>query len=361
MTQKMLIRDKAKELGFDLVGFTTAEPFFETKKLLEQRKRDGQLSNFIDHDLKLITTPRAHLSSAESIISLGLSYASSLRIDSRHDYFLSIYAQGKDYHNIFYEKLARLIDYLEKLDENVETKSFVDTGPILDRAIAERAGLGWIGKNNNLINKDYGSYLFLGEILTNISFMADNRVENLCNECNKCIENCPGGALLEDHHLDPDRCIGYLTQKKGIIPNEERKKIGSSLWGCDKCQMVCPYNRNIPVDLHDCFAGRLDTDISQILNFSSDNIPRVWKNSALSWRGIRILRRNALIVIGNRKLIEYKDKLKELLDDPSSVIRAYALWALSELPGDSTEIIKKHFLKERTPEVKNEIQNIINI
>ena len=359
MIKKSLIEKKAKEIGFDLVGFTTAEPFNNLKIVLKERKENGELSSFIDKDIDLLTNPKRHLANAKSIISLAISYGNSKNRSNKLNYKISNYTWGKDYHLIFKKKLNELDKYLKRRTKNIKTKCYVDTGPILDRAIAKRAGLGWIGKNNNLINEKFGSYIFLGEIITNLDFTPDTGIENKCDDCQKCIEVCPGNALVEEYHIKPNECIGYLTQKKGIIPVEERKKIGNNLWGCDKCQEVCPYNQNILTDVHKEFEFKLKEDLKTILNFTKKNFPETWENSALSWRGIRILVRNALIVIANTKLKSYKTEVKKLFDHPSSVIRAYAYWTYSKISNNYKKLLETQLKKEKTPEGKTELKNIL--
>ncbi|MGM0437255.1 MAG: tRNA epoxyqueuosine(34) reductase QueG [Bacillota bacterium] len=359
MINKNIVKKKAKELGFDLVGFTTAEPFSEIKEILKRRKDKGELSSFISHDLDLLTNPKKHLKNAKSIISLAISYANSNKRNNKLNYSISNYTWGDDYHLVFNDRLNKLNKFLKNYNSSIKTKSYVDTGPILDRAIAERAGLGWIGKNNSLINKKFGSYIFLGEIITNIDFIPDKKVDNKCGNCRKCIEVCPGNALIEKNHINPKRCIGYLTQKKGIIPVEERKKIGNNLWGCDRCQEVCPYNKNIVTDLHEEFDIKLNEDLKTILTFSKKNIPENWEKSALSWRGSRILIRNALIIIANSKIKSYKKEVKKLFSHSSSVIRAYAYWTYSEISEEYINILKNQLNKEKTPEGKKELKNIL--
>ena len=359
MINKNLVKKKAKKIGFDLVGFTTAEPFNDLKTILKKRKENDELSTFIDDDLELLTNPKKHMKNAKSIISLAISYGNSKNRSSKLNYSISNYTFGKDYHLVFNKKLKKLDNYLKNNTKNVETKLYVDTGPILDRAIAERAGLGWIGKNNSLINKKYGSYIFLGEIITNLDFIPDKKVENKCGSCKKCIEICPGNALIEPYHINPNKCIGYLTQKKGIIPVKERKKIGNNLWGCDKCQDICPYNKNIKTDLHKEFEIKLNEDLKTILNFSKSNYPEKWKKAALSWRGIRILIRNALIVIANSNLKKYIKEVKELFGHSSSVIRAYAYWTYSEISEDYIKILEHQMKKEKSPEAREELIKIL--
>ncbi|MGM0410960.1 MAG: tRNA epoxyqueuosine(34) reductase QueG, partial [Bacillota bacterium] len=317
------------------------------------------LSSFVSKDIDKLTNPKKHLSSAKSIISLALSYNSKNRLKNKYNYSISKYAHGKDYHSIFKEKMSYLINYLNDLYPNIKTISYVDTAPILDRAIANRAGLGWIGKNNNLINKKYGSFIFLGEILTNLDLEIDSKTKKFCGNCRKCIDNCPSGALNDAYNINPNKCISFLTQKKGIIPVKERKIIGNNLWGCDSCQEACPYNQNIPITKHDVFKVHLSNDLFEILNFSKNNFPKEWKEAALSWRGVRILRRNALIVIANKKMQTYKKEVKKLFSDPSSVIRAYAYWTYSQISNDYQIVLENKLRKEKSPDAKAEINNIL--
>lgn len=359
MIEKSLVKKEAQRIGFDLIGFTGTEPFYKIRKILKKRKKNNELSPFITKDLNLLTNPKNHMKSAKSIISLAISYDKTKKNVNNLEYNISSYTIGRDYHLILEKKLNKLSNFLQRKTEDVKTKAYVDTGPILDRAAAERAGLGWIGKNNNLINKDFGSYIFLGEIITNLNFKPDTKPKNKCGSCQKCLNICPGNALVDEHHIKPDRCISYLTQKKGIIPVTERKKIGDNLWGCDRCQEVCPYNENIISTSDKKNELNFKKDLSTILNFSKENFPEEWKNSALSWRGIRILIRNALIVIANSKLESYKDEVKRLFDHPSSVIRSYAYWTYSQISDDYKKILKLNLKKEKTSEGQKELENIL--
>ncbi len=356
------IKQKAKEIGFDLVGICSPEPFTRAYSLIKKRK----LSEFVSDNIEQLTTPREHLSSARSIISLGISYASKDDvIDNTQNkntckQFISLYARGIDYHKIINEKMDRLLAYLNKIDPQVEAVAYSDTGAILDREIAYRAGLGWIGKNNNLINPKYGSYLFLGEIITNLVLKYDKAMEAQCGNCNRCLIKCPAGAL-KAYHLDPDKCLSYITQKKGILTEEERKDIDNRLWGCDTCLDVCPYNNDIPVNIHKEFIPVLESDIETILQFTKNNIPLEWKNSALSWRGLRILKRNTIINLGNKGDNEYIPLLERVLKNPSPILRAYAVWALGQIKADGIIIIiKEHYKSEHNKIVLKEIKNILN-
>lgn len=353
LTEK--IKDKAKEIGFDLVGITSAEPFRKALEILKKR----ELSEFTSKDLKMLTTPRLHLPGARTIISLAMSYASSERFTDEEAY-IALYARGRDYHHVFREKMELLMDYIKELRIDARMKAYTDTGPILEREIARRAGLGWIGKNNNLINPRFGSYLFLGEILTNLDLELDQEIEPGCGHCERCIQSCPGNALIEPYYLDPEQCISYLTQKRGILPEQERKKIGRNLWGCDTCQRVCPYNRDIPVDLHLEFTPLLKGDFKKVLGFMKHKMELKWQESALSWRGLRILKRNTLINIANSGNNEYIPLLEKELNNPSPVLRVYAVWALGELGSEnSRKILRELYRSEKDQRVRKEIKEAL--
>ncbi len=353
------IKQEAKKIGFDLVGIARAEPLTKIYNILKYRKKNNDLPAFMTEDIKKATNPKMHLQSAESIISLAISYASSERING--EYNISIYAQGNDYHQIMKNKLNQLKSFISSR-VNAKMISYVDTGSLMERAFARKAGLGWIGKNTNLINSKYGSYLFLGEIITNLTLEYDKQVSNKCGSCQLCINNCSGDALIHPYYLKSDKCIGYITQKKGIIPFAERIKIEDNLWGCDRCQQVCPFNENIPQNMHKEFKTNLSGyNLKDILDFSRKNPPSSWEKAALSWRGIRILKRNALIIIANKNLQKYKNEVIKNISDPSPIIRAYALWAFSKLEKEKAfDLLREKYFEEKNNMVRNEIKRIFN-
>jgi len=361
------IKQKAKKIGFDLVGICSAEPFARAYRLIKNRN----LSEFVNDNKEKLTDPRKHLASAKSIIALGISYASKdifiddekvkqIEKENAYKQFISLYARGLDYHQIMNKKMDKLLNYLKTINPNVEAVAYSDTGTILDREVAYRAGLGWIGKNNNLINPNYGSYLFLGEIITSLDLKFDKMIESQCGTCNRCLSACPAKAL-RPFHLEPDKCLSYITQKKGILSEREREDIDNRLWGCDTCLDVCPYNRNIPVNIHKEFIPVLEGNMEKILEFTKKNIPLEWRNSALSWRGLRILKRNTIINLGNKGDNEYIPLLKKTLKNPSPILRAYTIWALGKMHNDSIiNIIKNHYKNEKNDLVLTEIENILN-
>lgn len=357
------IKEKALEIGFDLIGITSAKPFFRAKKKLKNRK----LSDFVNKDINLLTTPSLHLDSAKTIISLALSYAVSPEIleDFRKEEqaYIALYARGQDYHKVMKEKQEELIEYIYNISPDnmkVKLRAYCDTGKLLEREAAYRAGLGWIGKNNNLINPEYGSYLFLGEIITNLDLKTDSPIQGRCNNCDLCIKKCPGKAFNSPYEFEPEKCISFLTQKKGIIDKEQRTKINYNLWGCDTCLQVCPYNKDIPVNLHPEFRPVLKGDIKKVLNFNKGNIERRWLESALSWRGLRVLKRNALICIANNGDEKYIPVLEKEIKNNSPLLRMYAVWALEKIDGPRAYHQLRERLKvENDKRVIKEIKDIL--
>lgn len=357
-----MIKAKARDIGFDIVGITSAAPLLKAREVLEKRKEAGQLPGFTDEDILLSTTPRMHLEDARSIIALAMSYASKVEFDE--EVYIALYARGKDYHTIMRNKMNELIDFIKNINPESNCKSFVDTGPLLDKEIAARAGLGWIGKNNLLINPEYGSFLVLGEILTSLELKYDNPIENGCKNCQACIQMCPTGAL-KPYYLDLSRCRSNITQKTGILSEEEKKAIGENLWGCDSCQMVCPYNENLPLDLHPEYRPVLPGKIEEVLGLTKKNMGDQWKNSPMMWRGTNIIKRNALINLVNlyNKGVNITDVLeiiKKGLKSPSPVVRITAAWAAGKIKArELKDFILKLLKSEKDKVVENYFKKVI--
>ncbi len=329
-----MIKNKAREIGFDLIGICDPEPLFNAYNILKNRKNNNILPAFISDDLNLLVDPRKHLENVNSIISLGLSYVFDSE-DGTADARIALYARGEDYHHVLQEKMNMLCSYLKKLNKNVVTKSFTDTVPLLEKEIARKAGLGWIGKNNLLINEKYGSFIVLGEIFTDLKLEYDEPAEDKCGNCNKCISSCPTGALRKAYYLDPGICISYLTQKKGYLNEEEIKMMGKYLWGCDICQLSCPFNKDILKNVNDEFQPVLEADLREILKFKE--FPDTWKNSAMSWRGLETIKRNAIIIMALSGQEKYLHYLLYKFKTNSSLLKTYAKWAIEELRSDKDD------------------------
>ena len=246
---------------------------------------------------------------------------------------------GLDYHYILQDKLERLARGIEELTADVEYKGMVDTGALVDTAVARRAGIGFIGKNGLVISKEFGSYMFLGELITNLELEPDQPVDYDCGDCNRCVEACPTSCLLGDSTMDARRCLSFQTQDKGMMDLEFRKKIKTVIYGCDICQICCPYNKGIDsppvVDI--------DPDLAQpelipFLELSNGQFKEKFGLIAGSWRGKNILQRNAIIALANAHDRSAIPKLLEIIDKGQNPIHAAtAIWALGELVKEPSE------------------------
>jgi len=242
------IREQALSLGFADCGFSRAQALAEDARRLEawlQSGRHAGMRYMENHFLKR-TDPTLLVEGSVSVISLIYNYRTDQRQENPDAPVLSTYAFGKDYHLVLKEKLFQLFEYIRGLVPEASGRTFVDSAPVLDRAWAREAGLGWIGKNSNLISRRHGSFVFIGEIILNIELDYNEIPENdFCGSCNRCIDACPTGAILGNRTLDAQRCISYQTiENRGTVDPSVRDHLENRIFGCDICQEVCPWNRN---------------------------------------------------------------------------------------------------------------------
>ncbi|MGM0445929.1 MAG: tRNA epoxyqueuosine(34) reductase QueG [Bacillota bacterium] len=350
--KSMVLKKKLKKLGFDLVGFTKPELDQDLIKNFIKRLKNDDLPPFIHHDIESILNPKSLVPFAESVIVLGLSYVWD--DNDNGDGYISYYTRGEDYHNVFKRKMKKAVSILNNFYNDLEFNFFVDNAPVLEKVFAQQAGLGWIGKNTLLINEDFGSYLFLGEIFINKKLKYDKKAENKCGSCTACIENCPTGSLNTPYYLNYRTCRSSLTQVKGILDKTQERLIGNSIWGCDKCQDICPYNKDIPKNLHKELKPKIEGNIIKILNYNKKTFPKKWLNSALSWRGMRTIQRNALIALKNNGIADkkYKDVLIKRIKDNSPIIRYYVFKAYISL-GFNLDEIKEIIENEKEIDIEN--------
>ena len=244
---KEQLKAYARSIGVHHLGVGPAEPFWEARKLLETMHEQGTYPAFTQRDVELRTRPERWLQQVKSIIAIAVSY---LTDDEHHPPMrgtprglVSRYAWGDDYHPILREKLDLIAAYLrERLGRDVRFAPFVDTGPPVDRAVAVRSGIGWYGKNACVFTPRHGSYVFLAQVATDVELPPDPPIHRSCGTCDRCIRACPTGAIERPFWVNPAKCLSYITQMPGMIPKEYRKAMGRHLWGCDICQIVCPWN-----------------------------------------------------------------------------------------------------------------------
>lgn len=355
----------AYSIGIDKIGFTTAAPFMELKNRLRRQQELKFQSGFEESDIDKRTEPLQLMSDAESIVAIALAYPSRMedapqgKKGSRRGIFCRA-SWGIDYHTVLREKLSLLESWLHKHMLEVRTESMVDTGALSDRAVAERAGLGWSAKNTSIITPEFGSYVYLGEMLTNIPFAPSTPLEDECGDCTLCIDVCPTGAIVEAGVLNSQRCVAFLTQTKGFLSDEFRTKIGNRLYGCDTCQTVCPKNKGKLNWIHEEF--KPDSKLSKpllepLLTISNRTFKEQFGHVSGSWRGKKPIQRNAIIALAHFKEESAVPNLIAVLeDDARPVIRGTAAWALGKIGGEAaSKALRRASDKEQDDEVLVEI------
>ncbi|MFS0577260.1 tRNA epoxyqueuosine(34) reductase QueG [Sporosarcina sp. 179-K 3D1 HS] len=363
------IRTYAASIGIDKIGFTTAAPFRELKNRLKRQQELGYQSGFEEKDLDKRTEPALLLDEAESIISIAIAYPSKMQ-DSprgkkgeRRGLFCRA-SWGMDYHTVLREKLQLLEQFIKEYVPAAQLRSMVDTGELVDRAVAERAGIGWSGKNCSIITPEFGSYVYLGEMITNIPFEPDTPMEEECGDCTLCLDACPTGALIQGGQLNAQRCIAFLTQTKTPIPEEFRREIGNRLYGCDTCQTVCPKNKR-KYNLHQP-AFQPDPELAKpllqpLLKLSNREFKERFGHVSGSWRGKNPIQRNAIIALAHfKEEAAVPDLIGILLEDPRPVIRGTAAWALGEIGSAmGYGAIEKALQTEEDESVRKELEAAI--
>ncbi|WP_107926302.1 tRNA epoxyqueuosine(34) reductase QueG [Lysinibacillus parviboronicapiens] len=356
----------AMSIGVDKIGFTTAAPFTELKNRLRRQQELGYQSGFEESDIEKRTEPFQLLAGAESIVAIAVAYPSRMqdapvgKKGSRRGIFCRA-SWGVDYHTALRERLKLLSAWLEARVEGVRIESMVDTGALVDRAVAERAGIGWSGKNCSIITPEFGSYVYLGELITNVPFAPDRAMEDECGDCRLCLDVCPTGALVEGGQLDSQRCIAFLTQTKGTLPDEFRAHIGNRLYGCDTCQTVCPKNKGKINWIHEEF--KPDPEIAKpllvpLLTISNREFKEKFGHVSGSWRGKKPIQRNAILALAHFKEAAAVPDLVSLLEkDNRPVIRGTAAWALGKIGGEQAE---KALLVAKDKELDGEVLVEIN-
>lgn len=332
-----LLKAQAFGLGFDLVGITSLGAM-ETADAFDSWIEDGYAGemDYLWRGAAKRRDSRLPVAGANSAIVVGLSYGGRAPTGP-----VARYARGDDYHEVMTAKLEELHRWLEsETCRPIGGKAYVDTGPILERDLARRAGLGWFGKNTNLINPGIGSFFFIGVLLVELDLVSDASFEaDRCGSCTRCLDACPTNAFAGPRVLDATRCISYLTiEAKGAIPPEQRAQIGGLIYGCDICQDVCPWNVRFSREVReDAFRQRdvLDGDARavarRILSMDDDSFRRDFKGSPMKRAKRRGLARNAATVLGNVGTADDVATLLAALDDSEPLVSEHAAWALERI------------------------------
>ena len=361
------VKELAREAGFDLAGIASVEPFERERSALRERIGQGMFDGlpwFTAERAEVSSDPRALLPAARSIICLGISYESHADGESYADGEpqaapprgqIARYAWGEDYHDVLRAKLKDLQRRLTDEAGEFEFRTFVDTGRLVDRAAAVRAGLGWYGKNTNLLNTNLGSWLFLAELVTTLDLEPDQPTRQHCGQCHACIDVCPTGAIVAPYVVDNNRCISFLTiELRGPIPRELRPLMGGWIFGCDLCQDVCPVNVQAQPVYHAEFSFRGTLDVAGLLELSEDDFRERFRRSPIKRAKRRGLLRNVCVALGNSgDRCALRPLTEALLRDPEPLVRGHAAWALGRLGARETLVAARQL--ETDPYVQEEI------
>ncbi len=335
------IKAEAFRLGFSLCGFTNPDPpvgFGRYEKWLSSGYQAGMAYLETPRHRSMRQYPDQLVPGVKTIISLAWPYAFSegKNISTPNAALIAGYAAGTDYHNVLPAKLDKLIDFIHiKINRDIKAQSFTDSAPILEREIASRAGLGWIGKNSCLISPEIGSAFLLAELFIDYSFDPDQPfTEDRCGTCHRCIEACPTGCIEPDRTIDSNRCISYLTiENKGIIPKDLRPFIGKWIFGCDICQSICPWNKNNHKYISDSTSPNWTIDdVTKILSLSAAEFSNRYFETAIYRSKLKGLQRNALIWLGNNGDRENQRLIDTFIQTTNDdVLLESANWALRRI------------------------------
>ncbi|MGE5148162.1 MAG: tRNA epoxyqueuosine(34) reductase QueG [Candidatus Eiseniibacteriota bacterium] len=369
---KAAIAAKARALGFDDVGFAPASLPRSCGEHLASFLRDGghgDMDWLADRAAER-ADPRTLWPEARTAIVLALNYGpheDPMKLVAMPERgAVSVYARGRDYHDVVKKKLKELGGWLHR-SYGAEVKVFVDTAPVMEKPLAQRAGLGWQGKHSNLVSRDYGSWLFLGEIFTALALPPDAPESDHCGECRRCLDVCPTAAFPGPYRLDARRCISYLTiEHKGTIAREFRALIGNRIYGCDDCLAACPWNKFASRTAEYAFMPRVELTapkLADLVKLDDASFRRVFSGSPIKRIGRDRFIRNVLIALGNGGDARQRDAVEPLLADASPLVRAMAVWALGRLvdaasfaalrervlPGEGDAEVRAEWLAEGAP------------
>jgi epoxyqueuosine reductase len=364
------IKQAAQQLGFELVGISPVKPPPHEKSFAQWLRGgySGELGYMKRTEL-LRREPKELVPWAASIISVGLNYYKALArpaMSSENSGWISRYAWGDDYHELMKSKLSSLLDAVNALvDQPIQGRAFVDSGPVLERDFAGVAGLGWIGKNTHLISPARGSWFFLGELFVDLPLAYDRAMRDRCGRCDLCLKACPTNAFVGPYVLDARRCISYLTiELKGWIPRHLRPLLGNHIFGCDICQEVCPYNVKAQETAEAAFGPRPGLYAAQLiplLSMSDGEFRQRFRGSPILRAKRRGFLRNVAVALGNIGNFEAVPALIHALDDEEPLVRGHVAWALGEIGTNAAlEALRRRLPVENDAEVRSEIDGAIS-
>lgn len=348
---KRFLIEEAKAVGFDAVAFTTPDAIPQAPKRLRQYIADGHHADMLwmEETEDRRANPSVLWPQVRSIMVLAMNYGPDSNplsvLEQKDRAAISVYAQNRDYHDIIKGKLKHIASrFAARAGQDV--KVFVDTAPVMEKPLAQAAGLGWQGKHTNLVSRELGSWLFLGSIFTTAEIPPDQPDRDHCGSCRACLDVCPTKAFPSPYRIDARRCISYLTiENKGPIPHEFRKAMGNRIYGCDDCLSVCPWNKFAQATSEMKLKARDDLKAPKLADFLALDDPAfrtLFSGSPVKRIGRDRFLRNVLIAAGNSQDPALLEQVELLLEDPTPVVRGAAIWALKQLaPKDRFTNLRK--------------------
>ncbi len=369
MTRRLTQRIKAHgtALGFDLVGVSPVQDPAHGESFAEWLRRGyhGEMA-YMPRTAGKRMHPGEFLPWARSVVSVALNYNTPYGRGMEADGirgWISRYAWGDDYHQVLQAKLTRLLNCVrQEAGEEVEGRIFVDAGPVMDREAGARAGIGWYGKNTNLLSMKIGSFFFLGELFLNVELEYDRPMRDRCGQCRLCLDACPTNAFVGPYVLDARKCISYLTiELKGTIPHSLRPLVGTHIFGCDICQDVCPYNARVKTTREQAFRRREGLhapELIPLLSLTEEGFKTKFAGSPILRAKRRGFLRNVCVALGNLKRREAVPALVTTLrEDHDPLVRAHAAWALGQIgTGEAEAVLREARARETDVAVLKEIQ-----
>lgn len=365
---KQQIRDAAADAGFDAVAFARAHLPESVRQGLADFVGDGRHGEmgWMADTLERRGHPRAMWPEAVTVVALGMNYGpggNPLPLLERTERgYITVYARNRDYHDLVKKRLKQVARWMhETFAEQV--KVFVDTAPLMEKPLAEAAGLGWQGKHTNVVSRRFGSWLFLGEVLTTLDLPPDAPESDHCGSCTRCLEICPTGAFDGPRRIDARKCVSYLTiEHKGPIPRDLRPRLGNRIYGCDDCLAVCPWNRFATPTRHDDFLPRVELTaprLADLAELDDAGFRDLFRQSPVKRIGRDRFVRNVLIALGNAARPDLLPAVEARLEDESPLVRGAAVWALGRLaPARAAALAEARRAGEPDPEVAAEWQAV---
>ena len=372
MSIERKVKSLALSLGFDRVGITDAAPFQRDEEAATRRVMDGLMDGlpwYTEERVHRMNRPELLLEGARSVISMAANYNTGAPQPATESPRGKVarYAWGRDYHNVIKARLRQFTRQLpDVVEQPVRTRFFVDDGPMNDRAAAERSGVGWFGKNTNILTPTHGSWIFLAQVITDLELKPDPPLKKTCGECIRCIPACPTNAIVAPYVIDNRKCISFLTiELRGPIPRELRPLMGDWVFGCDICQDVCPVNRKAVLSSEPDFNKRHDfdaPDLIPLLDLDDDAFRKRFEGSPIRRAKREGLQRNVCVALGNIGDPVAVPALMNALNSGSPLVRSHAAWALGRIGNDEARTALANAMRtEEDPEVRGEIEDAISI